>query len=155
GGSISARNIDVGTLVTAGTGNAGTPLFRIVQSDPLRVYVYAPQANAPSIREGLAAKILVQEFPGQDFDGRVTRTAGPLHPQPLGSARRAGGENESRHESNGRFGRGYSSSIDTRRKTKRRCERKAIIFRPVSQRLPHRLISKWPLAREIREGKAT
>src|SRR6266496_3866521 len=81
GGSISARNIDVGTLVTAGTGNAGTPLFRIVQSDPLRVYVYAPQANALSIHEGLAAKIVLQEFPGQDFDGSVTRTAGALDPQ--------------------------------------------------------------------------
>jgi RND family efflux transporter MFP subunit len=81
GGSISARNIDVGTLVTAGTGNAGTPLFRIVQSDPLRVYVYVPQTNAPSIHEGVAAKILVQEFPGQDFGGKVTRTAGALDPQ--------------------------------------------------------------------------
>src|SRR5881392_1145124 len=81
GGSISARNIDVGTLVTAGTGNAGTPLFRIVQSDPLRVYVYAPQANALSIHEGLAAKIVLQEFPGQEFDGLVTRTAGALDPQ--------------------------------------------------------------------------
>ena len=81
GGTISARNIDVGTLVTAGTGNAGTPLFRIVQSDPLRVYVYAPQENAPSIHEGLKAKILVQEFPGQNFDGSVTRTAGALDPQ--------------------------------------------------------------------------
>src|SRR5881394_3218136 len=81
GGSISARNIDVGTLVTAGTGNAGTPLFRIVQSDPLRVYVYAPQENAPSIHEGLKAKILMQEFPGQNFDGTVTRTAGALDPQ--------------------------------------------------------------------------
>src|SRR5207253_4410789 len=81
GGSISARNIDVGTLVTAGTGNAGTPLFRIVQSDPLRVYVYAPQENAPSIHEGLTAKILIQEFPGQNFDGSVTRTAGALDPQ--------------------------------------------------------------------------
>src|SRR5947199_1687632 len=81
GGSISARNIDVGTLVTAGTGNAGTPLFRIVQSDPLRVYFYVPQTNAPAIREGLAAKILVQEFPGQEFDGSVTRTAGALDPQ--------------------------------------------------------------------------
>src|SRR5205823_14972097 len=59
-----------------------------------------------------------------------TRRARFRHP--VGSARRAGGENESRHESNGRFGRGYSSSIDPRRKTKRRCERKAIIFRPVS-----------------------
>src|SRR5438132_13003309 len=81
GGSISARNIDVGTLVTAGTGNAGTPLFRIVQSDPLRVYAYVPQTNAPSMHEGLATKILVQEFPGQDFDGTVTRTAGALDPQ--------------------------------------------------------------------------
>src|SRR6266516_6579351 len=70
GGKISARNIDVGTLVTAGTGNAGTALFSIVQSDPLRVYVFAPQANAPSIHEGLAAKILVQEFPGQVLTAR-------------------------------------------------------------------------------------
>src|SRR5213596_2426396 len=81
GGKISARNIDVGTLVAAGTGNAGTALFSIVQSDPLRVYVFAPQANAPSIHEGLTAKILVQEFPGQDFDGTVTRAAGALDPQ--------------------------------------------------------------------------
>src|SRR5438067_7813726 len=81
GGSISARNIEVGTLVTAATGNAGTPLFRFVHSDLLRVDAYVPQTNAPSIREGLAAKILVQEFSGQDFDGTVTRSAGALDPQ--------------------------------------------------------------------------
>ncbi len=81
GGKISARNIDVGTLVTAGSGNSGTPLFRLVQSDLLRVYVYAPQENAPSIHAGLSAKIILQEFPGQQFDGTVTRTAGALDPQ--------------------------------------------------------------------------
>ena len=80
-GKIAARNIDVGTLVTAGTGNSGTPLFSLVQSDLLRVYVYAPQENAPSIHEGLAAKIVLQEYPGQEFDGKVTRTAGALDPQ--------------------------------------------------------------------------
>src|SRR5437868_4562677 len=79
-GKITARNIDVGTLVTAGTGNAGTPLFSMVQSDPLRVYVFVPQTNAASMREGLKAKILVQERPGQDFEGTVTRTAGALDP---------------------------------------------------------------------------
>ena len=63
-GKIAARNIDVGTLVTAGTGNSGTPLFSLVQSDVLRVYVFAPQENAPSIHEGLAAKIVLQEYPG-------------------------------------------------------------------------------------------
>jgi RND family efflux transporter MFP subunit len=80
-GKIAARNIDVGTLVTAGTGNSGTPLFSMVQSDVLRVYVFAPQENAPSIHEGLAAKIVLQEYPGQEFDGKVTRTAGALDPQ--------------------------------------------------------------------------
>jgi RND family efflux transporter MFP subunit len=80
-GKIAARNIDVGTLVTAGTGNSGTPLFSLVQSDVLRVYVFAPQENAPSIHEGLTAKIVLQEYPGQEFDGKVTRTAGALDPQ--------------------------------------------------------------------------
>jgi RND family efflux transporter MFP subunit len=80
-GKIAARNIDVGTLVTAGTGNSGTPLFSLVQSDVLRVYVFAPQENAPSIHKGLAAKIVLQEYPGQEFDGKVTRTAAALDPQ--------------------------------------------------------------------------
>jgi RND family efflux transporter MFP subunit len=80
-GKISTRSVDFGTLVTAGSGNTGTALFGIVQSDPLRVYVFAPQENAPSIHEGISAKILLQEFPGQEFDGMVTRTAGALDPQ--------------------------------------------------------------------------
>jgi RND family efflux transporter MFP subunit len=81
-GKISARFIDFGTLVTAGSSSiSGTALFSIVQSDPLRVYVYVPQENAPSMHEGLPAKILLDEFPGQEFDGMVTRTAGALDPQ--------------------------------------------------------------------------
>jgi RND family efflux transporter MFP subunit len=80
-GKISARSVDFGTLVTAGSGSTGTPLFGIVQSDPLRVYVFAPQENAPSIYQGLAAKIVLQEFPGDEFDGTVTRTAGALDPR--------------------------------------------------------------------------
>jgi RND family efflux transporter MFP subunit len=80
-GKISTRSVDFGTLVTAGSGNTGTALFGIVQSDPLRVYVFAPQENAPSIYQGLAAKIVLQEFPGEEFDGKVTRTAGALDPQ--------------------------------------------------------------------------
>src|SRR5947208_15989969 len=81
GGKVSARHVDVGALVTAGSGAAGTPLFGIVQSDPLRVYVYAPQENASAIHEGLFAKIILQELPGQQFEGTVMRTAGALDPQ--------------------------------------------------------------------------
>ncbi|HEY1770095.1 MAG TPA: efflux RND transporter periplasmic adaptor subunit [Chthoniobacterales bacterium] len=74
-GKITARDVDVGALVSP-----TTPLFSIAQSDPLRVYVYVPQSNAPSIHEGEKAKVSVQEFPGTDFDGVVTRTAGALDP---------------------------------------------------------------------------
>ncbi len=72
-GKITARRVEVGALVSP-----TTPLFSIAQSDPLRVYVYAPQSNAPSIHEGLDAKVSVNEFPGRNFDGKVTRTAGAL-----------------------------------------------------------------------------
>jgi RND family efflux transporter MFP subunit len=80
-GKISTRSVDFGSLVTAGSSNTGTPLFGIVQSDPLRVYVFVPQENAPSIHTGLSAKILLQEFPGQEFEGTVTRMAGALDPR--------------------------------------------------------------------------
>jgi RND family efflux transporter MFP subunit len=80
-GKISTRSVDFGSLVTAGSGNTGTALFGIVQSDPLRVYVFVPQENAPSIHTESSAKILLQEFPGQEFEGTVTRTAGALDPQ--------------------------------------------------------------------------
>ena len=80
-GKITARDIDVGSLVTAGSGNTGTPLFSIVQSDPVRVFVFVPQENAASIHEGVKAKIILEELPGQEFEGTVTRTAGALDPQ--------------------------------------------------------------------------
>jgi membrane fusion protein, multidrug efflux system len=75
GGKISFRRVDVGALVSA-----TTPLFGIEQNDPLRVYVFVPQPNAASIREGLEAKIQVPEKTGEDFTGFVTRTAGALDP---------------------------------------------------------------------------
>jgi RND family efflux transporter MFP subunit len=80
-GKIAARNIDVGTLVTAGTGNSGTPLFTVVQSDPLRIYVFVPQENAASMHQGLSAKIILQERPGEEFEGTVTNVAGALDQQ--------------------------------------------------------------------------
>lgn len=72
-GKITARRVDVGALVSP-----STPLFSLAQSDPLRVYVYVPQTNATDVKEGLTAKILVQEEPGSDFEGTVTRTAGAI-----------------------------------------------------------------------------
>jgi RND family efflux transporter MFP subunit len=80
-GKITSRRVDTGSLVSAGSGSAGTPLFSIAQTDPLRIYVNVPQSNAPSIHEGLATKLVVPEYAGREFEGTVTRTAGALDPQ--------------------------------------------------------------------------
>jgi RND family efflux transporter MFP subunit len=79
-GTITARNVDVGTLVSSGSGTSGTLLFNLAQTDPLRIFVYVPQANVPSITTGITAQLLVPEYPGRDFEGRVVRTAGALDP---------------------------------------------------------------------------
>ena len=79
-GTVTRRSIDVGDLVSAGSSTAGTMLFELQQSDPLRIYVYVPQSDAPNIRVGMQAKILVGEYPGRDFEGAVVRTAGAVDP---------------------------------------------------------------------------
>ncbi len=50
-GVITRRNIDVGDLVNAGNGGTGQALFSIAQVDPLRLYVYVPQAYARANQE--------------------------------------------------------------------------------------------------------
>ncbi len=77
---ITARLIDIGTLVSAGSGSAGTTLYQIAQTNPLNIFVNVPQSNAPDIHEGLAAKLLVEEYPTRNFEARVIRTAAALDP---------------------------------------------------------------------------
>jgi len=79
-GKITRRQIDVGTLVTAGSGSTGTPLFDLAKTNPLRIYIDVPQTNAAAMEEGVLARILVPEYPGREFDGKVKRTAGAIDP---------------------------------------------------------------------------
>jgi len=74
-GVISTRNIDVGDLISAAS---GPELFHISQSNVLRVYVNVPQAYVPDIKVGLPVDVLVEEFPRQNFPGKVVRFAGAL-----------------------------------------------------------------------------
>ena len=79
-GTITSRNVDVGTLVSSGSGTSGTLLFNLAQTDPLRIFVNVPQTNVPSIRTGITARLLVPEYPARDFECHVVRTAGALDP---------------------------------------------------------------------------
>ena len=75
-GMITARYIDVGSLVASGSARTVQKLFDLAQSDPVRVFVNVPQADVSSVKAGTPATITVDEFPGQKFAGQVARDAG-------------------------------------------------------------------------------
>ncbi|RQT35833.1 efflux RND transporter periplasmic adaptor subunit [Burkholderia contaminans] len=83
-GVITARNVDVGTLVTAG-GTPGSPglsgeLFHLEQTGTLRVFVDVPQDSAADVSTGTPVYLTTQQYPGRRFAARVARTAGAIDP---------------------------------------------------------------------------
>ncbi len=79
-GVITRRNIDTGTLINAGNGGAQQELFTLAQTDPIRVYVSVPEMYSPSVRAGLGAYLELAQYPGQQFQGKVVRTAEAIDP---------------------------------------------------------------------------
>ncbi|HEY7899121.1 MAG TPA: efflux RND transporter periplasmic adaptor subunit [Gemmatimonadaceae bacterium] len=82
-GVVTARNVDVGALVSPGTSGAGTGgagLFRVSQTDTMRVYVNVPQSLVPSIHVGQSASVSLSEQQGRTYTGRVARTSDALDP---------------------------------------------------------------------------
>jgi RND family efflux transporter MFP subunit len=75
-GVITQRNIDVGSLVSAGS----TFMFTLMQSNVIRVWVHVPQDAAFGVAPGIDAVIRVPELPDRTFPGKVTRLAKALAP---------------------------------------------------------------------------
>jgi RND family efflux transporter MFP subunit len=76
-GVITARDVDVGNLVTADA-TSGTPMFSIAHNDVLRVQVYVPQEDFFGLKDGQDATLTVPQLPGKIFHGRVARNAASL-----------------------------------------------------------------------------
>jgi RND family efflux transporter MFP subunit len=75
-GIVTQRNVDVGSLVQAGT----TFMFTLMQSDVIRAQVYVPQDAAFGVTQGVEAVVRVPEIPDRTFPGTVTRLADALAP---------------------------------------------------------------------------
>lgn len=73
-GVVTARNIDVGDLVSADA-SGGVPLFSVARDDVLRVQVAVPQAEAAGLVDGLTAEVVAPEAPGKIFKGHIARNA--------------------------------------------------------------------------------
>lgn len=76
-GVITVRNTDIGQLITAGS---GPELFRLAQTDPLRVYVRVPQLLIHAVAPGQKAVLTFQDMPGREFEATVTRLSGAVDP---------------------------------------------------------------------------
>jgi RND family efflux transporter MFP subunit len=79
-GVISARNIDTGSLINAGSSGAGPELFHIVETDKLRVYVQVPEYDAAYIKPDLNAEAHFAEYPQKTFSASLEHTADAIDP---------------------------------------------------------------------------
>jgi RND family efflux transporter MFP subunit len=88
-GVITARNIDIGQLITATgsttTAGAGTvignkQIFDISAIGTLRVFVNVPQINAPDAKNGVIATLTLPQYPGRKFEGKLVRTSDAVDP---------------------------------------------------------------------------
>ncbi len=77
-GTISERNLDVGHFVQPAGEAQARPLFVVVQTDVVRVFVDVPEMEATLVDRGDRATIRVQSLSGREFTGEVTRTAWAL-----------------------------------------------------------------------------
>jgi RND family efflux transporter MFP subunit len=80
-GVITARNTDIGDLINSGSNTAPrTNLFDMVQPGTLRVYVNVPEEYSRGIVPGqTASDIVLAEFPGEGFSGKLVRTANAIN----------------------------------------------------------------------------
>jgi RND family efflux transporter MFP subunit len=78
-GVVTARNIDVGALVSVGSPSQA-PLFMVDDVHRLRIYVEVPQVYSAEVKTGEAATFTVPEYPGQHFTAALASTAGAIDP---------------------------------------------------------------------------
>jgi membrane fusion protein (multidrug efflux system) len=99
-GTITARNVEVGNLVSASgsaqgltavpanstggppTGGAqGGELFDVVDLGSLEVFVSVPEEDAPFVQTGQPVDLTFSELPGETFTGKVIRSSDSLSQQ--------------------------------------------------------------------------
>jgi RND family efflux transporter MFP subunit len=88
-GIVTARNLDIGQLVSA-AGSTNTPgtgtvsgskeVFDISAIQTLRVFINVPQVYAPDAKAGVTATLVLPQYPGRTFRGKLVRTSDAVDP---------------------------------------------------------------------------
>ena len=77
-GVVTSRAVDVGALVTVGTGAGAAPLFTVSDLTRLRIYVRVPQNYSTYIRPGMTINFSVPQHPGRVFTAILGASSGAV-----------------------------------------------------------------------------
>jgi RND family efflux transporter MFP subunit len=77
-GIVTARNTDIGRLISAGQNTTAQELFHLAAIAKIRVYVSVPEAYSPSIKTGDKATLTLDEYPGRSFEGTIARNSSAI-----------------------------------------------------------------------------
>ena len=75
-GTIVARNVDVGSLIQAGSASSAGWLFKLAQTETIRAHVAVPQNSMRMIKPGMTVDLVVPELGERVFPAKVMRSAG-------------------------------------------------------------------------------
>lgn len=79
-GVVASRNYDVGALLSSTATGPGNEMFRIAQTDVLRVQVDVPQAYISQIKVGAPAAFILRNYPNHPFPGKIARSSDAVDP---------------------------------------------------------------------------
>lgn len=78
-GVITARNIDIGALISAGPTVGGSKeLFHLTSIQQLRVFTPVPEVDAAAVRNGERVTLTQDASPGQIFAGTIVRNSNSI-----------------------------------------------------------------------------
>lgn len=76
-GVVTARGVDTGQLITAGS---GSELFHLQALKILRVYTNVPEVYTAAVKRGQKVALTFPQYPGRKFEGTLARTADAIDP---------------------------------------------------------------------------
>ncbi len=77
-GIVTARNTDVGRLISAGQNTTPQELFHLAAIGKIRVYVAVPESYSAAIKDGSKASLTLDEYPGRSFEGTIARNSNAI-----------------------------------------------------------------------------
>jgi RND family efflux transporter MFP subunit len=79
-GVVTARNVDIGSLIEAGANSGPKELFHLAALNRLRVYIAVPEAYSSAVTNGAKVSLTEVDHPAETFTGVLTRNSNAFDP---------------------------------------------------------------------------